>query len=93
MQVIIFYAQPPTQPKAKSNYLRNAVRDCASANRIYGLRTGPTLLEECQTLRSVWTLMEVLLRRQGRFIKSKWVAHNTNIHYTFGMTCDYLSLW
>ena len=82
MKVIIFYTPPPTQPKGKSDYLRNAVRDRASANRTYGVRTGPTLLEEFPTLRSVWTLMAVLLRRQGRFRKSKWVANNWNMHYT-----------
>jgi len=50
MQVIVFYTPPPTQPKAKSNYLRNAVRDCASAIRTYG--SGPTLLEECPILQT-----------------------------------------
>jgi hypothetical protein len=70
MQVIIFYTPPLTHPKAKYSYLRNAVRDCASANRTYGIRTGPTVLEGYPTLQSVWTRMEALLRRQVRFRKS-----------------------
>lgn len=52
MQLIISYTSPPSQPKAKSSHLGNAVIGCASANRTGGVRTGPTSLVKCPTLQS-----------------------------------------